>query len=66
MEEVAHRKGLHLHLAAFRFLILKPAEAMPLNDVAVGRIFPLNTLRFLPGILFNVNWLKVKERLALS
>ena len=26
------------------------------------RIFPLNTLLFLPGILFDVNWLKVRER----
>ena len=28
----------------------------------VGTIFPLNTLRFLPGIIFSVNWLKIKER----
>lgn len=27
-----------------------------------GKIFPMSTLRFLPGILWNVNWLKVKER----
>lgn len=27
------------------------------------RVFPMNTIRFMPGILFDVNWLKVKERL---
>lgn len=31
--------------------------------VSVFRLFPYNTLRFLPGILFEVNILKVKERL---
>ena len=30
----------------------------------IFRLFPSNTLRFLPGILFNVNWLKIKERLC--
>lgn len=25
-------------------------------------LFPASTLRFLPGLLFNLNWLKVKER----
>ena len=29
----------------------------------VGSIFPLNTLRFLPGIILGVNWLKIKERI---
>lgn len=29
-------------------------------------IFPINTIRFSPGILFNLNWLKVKERLFLT
>ena len=27
-------------------------------------LFPASTLRFLPGLVFNVNWLKVKERLV--
>lgn len=26
------------------------------------RIFPINTIRFLPGILFDINWLKIEER----
>lgn len=29
----------------------------------IAKIFPLNTLIFTPAIFFNVNWLKVKERL---
>lgn len=44
--------------------ILKGGEWRKLQDtLLVGRIFPLSTLRFAPGILLNVNWLKVKERL---
>lgn len=44
--------------------ILKGGEWRKLQDTfLVGRIFPLSTLRFAPGILLNVNWLKVKERL---
>lgn len=29
----------------------------------LSKIFPLSVLRFLPSLLYNVNWLKVKERL---
>ena len=44
--------------------ILKGGEWQKFNDtIAVGKIFPLSTLRFLPGILLGVNWLKIKERL---
>lgn len=44
--------------------ILKGGEWRKLQDtLLVGSIFPLSTLRFAPGILFNVNWLKIKERL---
>lgn len=25
-------------------------------------IFPINTIKYLPGILFDINWLKIKER----
>lgn len=28
------------------------------------KVFPFNTLKFLPGIFFNLNWLKVKELLC--
>lgn len=42
--------------------ILSRGEWRKLQDtLLVGRILPLNTLRFAPGILLNVNWLKVKE-----
>ena len=34
-----------------------------LDTLAIARIFPGNTIRFLPSIFFNVNGLKIKERL---
>ena len=44
--------------------ILKGGEWQKFNDtIAVGKIFPLSTVRFLLGILLSVNWLKIKERL---
>ena len=33
------------------------------NAVGVGQIFPVNTIKFLPALLFNVNGQKIKERL---
>ena len=33
------------------------------DTIKVGGIFPMSTLRFLPGILWNINRLKIKERL---
>lgn len=44
--------------------ILKGGEWKKVKDtIVVGKIFPKSTLRFLPGIVLNVNWLKIKERL---
>jgi len=44
--------------------ILKGGEWRKVHDtITVGKIFPMSTLRFLPGIILNVNWLKIKERL---
>ena len=44
--------------------ILKGGEWRKFKDtITVGKIFPLSTVRFLPGILLSVNWLKIKERL---
>lgn len=44
--------------------ILTGGEWEKIKDtIKVGGIFPMSTLRFLPGILWNVNWLKIKERL---
>lgn len=44
--------------------ILKGGEWQIINDtIAVGKIFPLSTVQFLPGILLSVNWLKIKERI---
>ena len=44
--------------------ILKGGEWHKFEDTyRVGLIFPLSVLSFAPGILLNVNWMKVKERL---
>lgn len=44
--------------------ILKGGEWRKVHDtITVGKIFPMSTLMFLPGIILNVNWLKIKERL---
>ena len=44
--------------------ILKGGKWQRFKDTfRVGSIFPLNTLRFLPGIILSVNWLKIKERI---
>ena len=44
--------------------ILKGGRWQRFKDTfRVGSIFPLNTLRFLPGIILGVNWLKIKERI---
>lgn len=44
--------------------ILKGGKWRKVHDtITVGKIFPMSTLRFLPGIILNVNWLKIKERL---
>ena len=44
--------------------ILKGGEWRKVHDtITVGKIFPMSTLRFLPGIILNVNWLKIRERL---
>lgn len=43
--------------------ILKGGEWHKFEDTyRVGLIFPLSVLSFAPGILLNVNWMKVKER----
>lgn len=43
--------------------VLKGGEWHIFKDIfMVGSIFPLNTLKFMSGIILNVNWLKIKER----
>ena len=43
--------------------ILKGGEWRKWRDtMTVARIFPWSTLRFAPGILLSVNWMKVRER----
>ena len=54
-----HEKGTKV----IRF-IMKNGEWRKVRDtLTVCSIFPISVLRFLPGILFNVNLLKIKERL---
>lgn len=44
--------------------ILKGGKWQRFKDtIKVGAIFPMNTIRFLPGIILSVNWLKIKERI---
>jgi len=33
------------------------------ETLRIVRIYPWNTLKFLPGILYHLNWMKIKERL---
>lgn len=45
--------------------IIKGGEWRKWRDTfMVARIFPWSTLKFAPGILLNVNWMKIKERLS--
>ena len=45
--------------------IIKSGEWRKWRDTfMVARIFPWSTLKFAPGILLNVNWMKIKERLS--
>lgn len=36
------------------------------DTLRIARIYPWNTLKFLPGILWHLNWMKVKERLYIK
>ena len=40
----------------------KPINGLS-DKLARAKVFPINTLKFLPGLLFQLNLLKVKERL---
>ena len=44
--------------------VLKGEPYSKVRDTwAIAKIFPCNTVKFLPSIFFNVNGLKIKERL---
>ena len=44
--------------------VLKEGKWNKWRDTLIaGSIFPFSVLRFAPGILLNVNWLKIRERL---
>lgn len=46
-----------------RFILKGGRPSTVSSTFEIARIFPCNTLRFLPAIFFKVNWLKIKERL---
>lgn len=47
--------------------ILKGETYSKVRDTwAIAKIFPWNTMKFLPSIFFNVNGLKIKERLFMA
>ena len=44
--------------------ILKGEPYSKIRDTwAIAKIFPWNTIKFLPAIFFHLNWLKVRERI---
>ena len=44
--------------------ILKGEPYRKVRDTwAIAKIFPWNTIKFLPAIFFHLNWLKIKERI---
>ena len=58
-DECWHKKG-----GRILDFILKDRKPNKVKDTLdLAKIFPWNTLRFLPAIFFNVNGLKVKERI---
>lgn len=60
-----HGSRLEKKLEKIVAFILKGGEWRKYKDtIALGKIFPLSTLRFLPGIILSVNWLKIKDRLS--
>lgn len=53
-----HKKGQKI----MRFILKGAQYSIVGSTFEIARIFPCNTLRFLPAIFFKVNWLKIKER----
>ena len=43
--------------------ILNGSHGKVIDTYEIAKIFPLHTIKFLPSIFLNVNWLKIKERL---
>lgn len=64
-------EGLNVHDSRFAkkvvkivAFILKDGEWRKWRDtLTVSQLFPWNTLRFAPGILLSVNWMKIREML---
>lgn len=61
---MVHDSRLDKKVEKVVMFILKGGEWRKWRDtMTVARIFPWNTLRFLPEILLSVTWMKVKERI---
>lgn len=52
-----HRKGERI----LRFILDNKERGKVGQTLFIFKIFPWNTLKFLPSIFFHLNWLKVKE-----
>jgi len=52
-----------IHADRILYFIIKGTCGKVRNTISVSKIFPGNVVRFLPSILFHLNWLKIKERL---
>ena len=46
------------------FILASGGQHKVRDTFALAKIFPGNTVKFLPSIFLNVNWLKVRERLV--
>lgn len=58
-EKILHRKAKML-----AGLILNDVKLNKLSKTyKIAKLFPFQTLRYIPSIVFEVNWLKLKERL---
>ena len=44
-------------------VLLEGSHGKVRDTISIMKIFPWNTIRFLPAIFFNLNWLKVRERI---
>lgn len=54
-----HKKGKRI----ICFILRKYSGNKYRDTFQIAKIYPWNTMKFLPGILFHLNWMKVKERL---
>lgn len=54
-----HKKGKRI----MNYVLDEKKKTKIVDVLTVARIFPLSTIKYSPSIFFNLNWLKIKERL---